>query len=107
MNVLFWLVLIIVLIAIFGGAFFAAAWWLLWYALVGLVVGGIARLLVTGTYGLGMGATILSGVGGAVIGGWIAHWLDAGSVIELLISFIVAAIFIAMAAAGSRSDDQI
>ena len=102
MHLFFWILLLIVLIAIFGGAFFAAAWWLAGYAIVGLIIGGLGRLLVSGTMGLGAGATILSGVAGAVIGGWIAHLLDLGDVIELIMSVVIAAIVVAIATASSR-----
>lgn len=102
MNVLFWILLIVVLIAIFGGAFFAAAWWLAGYAVVGLIIGGLARLLVSNTMGLGLAATIFSGVAGAILGGWIAHLLDLGNVIELIVSVVVAAVVVAISAASSR-----
>lgn len=102
MNLLFWLLLLIVLIAVFGGAFFAAAWWLAGYAVVGLIIGGLARLLVADTWGLGLAATIISGVAGAILGGWIAHYFDLGNVIELIVSVIVAAIVVAISTTSSR-----
>lgn len=42
------------------------------YVIVGAIVGVIARLVVPGREGLGILATILLGVAGAVVGGWLA-----------------------------------
>lgn len=44
-------------------------------ALGGLVVGGLARLIVPGRDSLGIFGTILAGLGGAFIGGLIAYYL--------------------------------
>jgi len=48
---------------------------LLTLLLIGLVIGGIARLLVSGTSGLGLGPTILVGIAGSFLGGFAADWL--------------------------------
>ena len=50
---------------------------------VGLVIGALARLLQPGRQRMGILATLLLGVVGAVIGGLIADWLDVGSITEL------------------------
>jgi uncharacterized membrane protein YeaQ/YmgE (transglycosylase-associated protein family) len=42
------------------------------YILIGLVVGILARLLVPGRDALGIVGTILIGIAGAVVGGWLA-----------------------------------
>lgn len=42
------------------------------YALLGLLIGGLARLFVPGTRGMGVVATILIGILGAIGGGWVA-----------------------------------
>jgi uncharacterized membrane protein YeaQ/YmgE (transglycosylase-associated protein family) len=48
---------------------------LFWLALVGLVVGGLARLLTPGRDTLGIGGTILAGLAGSFIGGLIVTYL--------------------------------
>lgn len=45
---------------------------LLGYVLIGLIVGLLARLIVPGPTRIGLLATILIGVVGAVVGGWLA-----------------------------------
>ena len=96
MNPLFWILFVIVLILVFGGAVFAVGWFVLWYVLVGIVIGGLARLLVRGTGGLGLGATILAGLVGAIAGGWIADVLDLAGLLQLLVAVLVAAALIGL-----------
>lgn len=102
MNLLFWLLLLVVLLFVTGGAVIGWGIWLLWYALIGLVLGGFARLLVSNTGGLGVFATILAGLVGSFGGGAIAYALDLSWFVSLLISILVAAIAIAVLSAGSR-----
>jgi uncharacterized membrane protein YeaQ/YmgE (transglycosylase-associated protein family) len=105
MSVLFWILLVVVAIFVFGGAVFAAGWFVLWYVVVGLVIGGLARVLVRGTAGLGMGVTILAGLVGAIAGGWISHALDLAGLLQLLVAVLVSAALIGiatMSSSGSR-----
>jgi uncharacterized membrane protein YeaQ/YmgE (transglycosylase-associated protein family) len=74
---------------------------LLWWALVGLVIGGLGRLLLPGAQPVGLLATAALGVAAAVLGGIIGHALDAGSLVQFLIAVAVAAGLIALYA-GSR-----
>lgn len=71
--------------------------------IVGLIAGAIARLLVPGTGGMGIGATIALGIVGSLIGGFLGYIIfhkDAqdgffqpsgliGSVIGAVIALIV------------------
>lgn len=96
MNAIFWVLLVIVAILVFGGAIIAVGWFVLWWVLIGLVIGALARLLVRGTTGLGAGATILAGIIGSIVGGWIADALDLGSFLQLLVALLVAAAMIGL-----------
>ena len=61
--------------------------------LVGLVIGVLARLIVPGKQRLSLLATLLLGVAGAVIGGFIASLLGTGGIFELnILGFIIAVI---------------
>lgn len=95
MTALFWALLALVAIWIFGWAVIDVAWTLLGYVVIGLVVGGLARILVRQSTGYGLGATILMGILGALLGGLIASWLDVGWLLGLLISVLVSAVLIA------------
>lgn len=65
------------------------------YALLGLVIGALARLVVPGTRGMGIIATILIGIVGAVVGGWAAGAIfpeTAG--VDWIASIVVAIILV-------------
>lgn len=96
-------VLLLVVVLLVGGAILGAALNLVWYLLVGLVIGALARLVVPNTGGMSLIATALFGVAGALIGGMLAnHLLDWGTIGSLLLSVAVAAVLVA-AFAGSAS----
>ena len=92
------LILVILFIAFgFGVLGFALSvfWTMLWYALVGLVIGGLARLFVSGRREIGLGATALYGIAGALLGGVIANdWLDVGWFGQFLTAIAVAALLV-------------
>jgi uncharacterized membrane protein YeaQ/YmgE (transglycosylase-associated protein family) len=48
---------------------------LFWMAFAGLIVGALARLVIPGPDPMGVGMTILIGVGGSVIAAFLAHWI--------------------------------
>jgi uncharacterized membrane protein YeaQ/YmgE (transglycosylase-associated protein family) len=96
MTVLFWLLLIVVLLALFGWAIAGFVWAVIWYAVVGIVIGGLARVLVRGTGRYGIGMTIVAGIGGALLGGLLANALDSGPLVQFLLAVLAAAILIAI-----------
>jgi uncharacterized membrane protein YeaQ/YmgE (transglycosylase-associated protein family) len=76
---------------------------ILGYVLVGLVVGLLARLFVPGRDPFGLLGTILLGVVGAVIGGWLAGEVfgETGGV-DWIASIVVAAVLVLLLRAGTR-----
>jgi uncharacterized membrane protein YeaQ/YmgE (transglycosylase-associated protein family) len=93
-TLLFVVILAVVLLFVIGGTLLGLAFQLLWWGLVGLVIGAIARLAVSGTEGLGLLTTALVGVGGALLGGILADALGVSSVLQFLIAILVAAVLI-------------
>lgn len=76
--------------------------------IVGLIIGAIARLVKPGRQTLGIGLTILLGVVGALIGGWLASLMGRGSITELnvvgfILAVIVAVLLIGLAEMGMGS----
>lgn len=78
--------------------------------IVGLIIGGLARLIKPGKQNLSILMTLVLGVVGALIGGLIAGLLGTGSITELnVIGFIVAVIaaFLLIGAAESMSKGKV
>ncbi|GAA0563929.1 hypothetical protein GCM10009546_27750 [Actinomadura livida] len=65
---------------------------ILWFIVVGAVVGALARLLVPGRNPIGILLTILVGIAGAVLGGVIADALGAGTLVAIVFALVIAAI---------------
>lgn len=73
------------------------------YILIGLVVGLVARLIVPGRDPLGLLGTLLVGVVGAVIGGWLAGEVFAETQgVDWIASILVAAVLVLLLRVGSR-----
>ena len=79
--------------------------------IVGLIVGALARLIVPGTKGMSIIATILLGIAGAVVGSLIYGFFGGTDTpgidwIRLVIQVVTAAIFVGiyMGVAGRKSD---
>jgi uncharacterized membrane protein YeaQ/YmgE (transglycosylase-associated protein family) len=96
MTALFWLLVIVVLVALFGWALAGFVWAVIWYAILGLVIGGLARVLVRGTGRYGVGMTIVAGLAGSLLGGLLANVLDSGRIVQYLLAILVAAVLIAV-----------
>jgi uncharacterized membrane protein YeaQ/YmgE (transglycosylase-associated protein family) len=68
-------------------------WQILGLIGIGLVIGVLARLLTPGKQRLGMIATVLLGIAGAIIGGLIASLIGTGDIFELnFIGFVIAVV---------------
>ena len=76
---------------------------ILGYVLVGLIVGLLARLVVPGRDPFGLLGTILLGVVGAVIGGWLAGEVFGETEgVDWIASIVVAAVLVLLLRAGTR-----
>jgi uncharacterized membrane protein YeaQ/YmgE (transglycosylase-associated protein family) len=76
---------------------------LLGYILIGLVVGLLARAIVPGRTSIGLIATIIIGVIGAVVGGWLAGEIFGETEgIDWIASVLVAVVLVLLLQAGSR-----
>jgi uncharacterized membrane protein YeaQ/YmgE (transglycosylase-associated protein family) len=75
---------------------------LLWLALAGLVVGALGRLVVPGPDPMGIGLTILIGVGGGLIAGLISHAIWGPRYGPGLLLSVACAAVLVLIARGSR-----
>jgi uncharacterized membrane protein YeaQ/YmgE (transglycosylase-associated protein family) len=74
----------------------------IWFILIGAVVGLLARLVVPGRNSIGTLPTILVGIVGAVLGGIVAGAIGAGTVLAFVFAVIIAAILVALLSGGGR-----
>jgi uncharacterized membrane protein YeaQ/YmgE (transglycosylase-associated protein family) len=76
---------------------------ILGYIVVGLIVGLLARLLMPGRDPIGLLGTLLIGVVGAVLGGWLAGaFFKETDGVDWLASIGVAMLLILLVRSGSR-----
>ena len=99
--------IVIALLLAFGfaalGFALSVLWSLVWYGLVGLLIGGLARLVVSGRQDLSVFETALIGVAGSLLGGIVANdFLDVGWIGQFLTAVIIAALLV-LAVGGTRS----
>jgi uncharacterized membrane protein YeaQ/YmgE (transglycosylase-associated protein family) len=82
-----------------------AAWALISTVVVGLIIGALARLVVPGTRGLGILPTILLGLVGSIVGGFIGnHIIHTGGFLTVLLEIGVAAVSVALFAGHRRRE---
>ncbi|MDO5035009.1 MAG: GlsB/YeaQ/YmgE family stress response membrane protein [Actinomycetaceae bacterium] len=63
---------------------------IIWYIIVGAIIGALARLFLKGQQPLSIVWTIILGALGAGIGGWIAAAIGVGTILQWVISILVA-----------------
>ena len=69
-------------------------WFVIILAIIGLIVGAVARVLVPGNAPMGIGATVGAGIVGAFVGGFIGRLLFGANLTNLwsfVLSVLVAA----------------
>ncbi len=67
---------------------------ILGYIFGGLVIGVLARLVKPGADAMGWIMTILLGIVGAVIGGWVSTQLDLGRVLTWVVAILAAIVLL-------------
>lgn len=70
---------------------------ILWTLIIGLIVGALAKFVMPGRDPGGIIITILLGVAGAFVGGWVGHalgWYSAGEGPGIIMSVIGAVILL-------------
>lgn len=95
--------LLLVLAIALGIAVAGVVFKLLWWAVVGLAIGGLARLVLPGRRPIGWLWTIGAGVAGALIGGVLGDALGGNALLELVLAVAAAAVLIAAFGGGRRA----
>jgi len=95
------LVVLLVLVVVLPIAGWAL-WLLISAAIVGAIIGGLARLVLPGRQQIGILSTIVIGWIGSLIGSLVGrHLFDLGTFLTLLCEVAVAAILVAIASSGA------
>jgi uncharacterized membrane protein YeaQ/YmgE (transglycosylase-associated protein family) len=97
------LLLAVIVLIVVGIAVVGLALKLLWWALVGLVIGWLGKLLVPGYRPVGWLATILYGIGGALLGGVVADAIGTGGLVQFLLAIAAAAVLIVVVGGMRRT----
>ena len=103
MPILLILLIAVIVLIVLGGAIIGLTMQLLGLAIMGLIIGAVARLVLPGSQPIGWLMTILAGIGGSIGGGLIANALGLGGIVRFLIAVAVAAALIALVIAPRRS----
>jgi uncharacterized membrane protein YeaQ/YmgE (transglycosylase-associated protein family) len=99
---------IIVLVAIIvflliGGWLVGLAFSLLWFVIVGLLIGALARAILPGRQAIGWLGTMGAGLAGSLLGAILADLFDAGGLVQILVAIASAAILIAVFSGAERA----
>ena len=86
----------IILLLLIGGWVIGLAFKLLWFVLIGILIGALARAVLPGRQGLSWLWTAGAGIVGSLLGGILADVFDAGSLVQFLVAIGLAAILIAL-----------
>ena len=105
MSVVIVVLLVIVGVLLLGGLLIGLAFKILWLALTGLIIGGLARLILPGRQDISLLATALVGIAASLLGGILADVFDVGGIIQFLVAVALAAIGIALFATTERARD--
>jgi|SRR5688572_8673603 uncharacterized membrane protein YeaQ/YmgE (transglycosylase-associated protein family) len=90
------IVLGLILLVVLGWIVVGLALKLVWWALIGLFIGALARLVLPGKQSIGLLWTAGAGVAAALLGGIVAHALDLGSFLQFVVAVALAAGLIAL-----------
>ncbi len=103
MIILVWIALAVLAVFVVGWLVVGLVFKLLWWALVGLAIGALARAVLPGRQQIGLFETALVGIGSALLGGLIAHIAGVGALLQFLIALVVAIVIVAaVSSSGSR-----
>jgi uncharacterized membrane protein YeaQ/YmgE (transglycosylase-associated protein family) len=94
--VLLLVVLAVIAMIVLGIAVLGLVLKLLWWALIGLVIGALARLVLPGEQAIGWLGTIGAGIAGSLLGGILGHAFCWGDLGQFLLAIAVAAGLIAI-----------
>lgn len=94
MPVLVLVLLAIIALLVIGSVVLGLALKLLWWALIGLFIGALARAVLPGRQAIGLLRTAGAGVGGSLLGGVVANAANLGGFLQFVIAVAAAAVLV-------------
>lgn len=92
----------LLLLFVLGFVVVGLALQLVWWVLIGLVIGALARLVLPGKQSIGLLWTVLAGVAASLLGGIVAHALDLGGFLQFVVAVALAAGLVALLSGSQR-----
>jgi uncharacterized membrane protein YeaQ/YmgE (transglycosylase-associated protein family) len=87
-------IVVVIVALLIAGAVIGLALKLLWWALLGLAIGALARAVLPGRQQISIPATAGAGIAGSLLGGILAHAFSLGNVLQFLVAIALAAVVI-------------
>ena len=92
----------IIVLLLIGSFVVGLVFKLLWWAIIGVAIGALARLVLPGKQNISILATAGAGIGAALLGGVMAKVFGFGGIVQFLLAILVAAVIVGvMSASGS------
>jgi uncharacterized membrane protein YeaQ/YmgE (transglycosylase-associated protein family) len=95
------ILVVIILVLLLAGTLVGLAFELLGLVLTGLIVGGLARLVLPGRQEIGLLTTSLIGIAASLLGGVLGDIFDASWLVRFLVAVALAAIGVTLAESRS------
>jgi len=92
----------VIVMLLIGGWVIGLAFKLLWFVLIGILIGALGRAILPGRQGISWLWTAGAGIVGSLLGAVLASIFDAGTIVQYLVAIGLAAILIALFS-GSRT----
>jgi uncharacterized membrane protein YeaQ/YmgE (transglycosylase-associated protein family) len=103
MEVVFLVLLAVVVLVVVAVLVVGLVLKLLWWVIIGLVLGLLARAILPGKQSIGFLRTAGAGIAAALLGGVIAHIVGVGNLLQFVIATAVAVVLVAAAGAYERT----
>jgi len=76
---------------------------LLWWAIIGVAIGALARLVLPGKQNISILATAGAGIAAALLGGVVAQVFGFGGILQFLLAILAAVVIVGVMAASGAS----
>ena len=97
------ILLVVIAVLLLAGTLLGLAFNLLWFAITGLVIGALGRLVLPGRQEISLLATALIGIAASLLGGILGDLVGVGGFVQFLIAVALAALGITLFASSERS----